>query len=86
MTHFANPVLLYVGKYTRNSYVSGALTDEHNIPVQSSSSFGIMVSTICSFFVSALQLFEIRLQNYIFNFEIAKKNSKKIVMQGLHGY
>ena len=86
MTHFAKLVFLYVGKYTRNSYVSGALTNEHNMSVQSLSSSGIMVSMICSFFVSALLLFEIRLQNYIFYFEIAKINSKKIIMQGLHGH
>lgn len=59
MAHIANQVFLYLGKYTRNSYVSGGLNDEHSIPVQNSLCPGTMVSTICSFFVLALLLLKI---------------------------
>ena len=73
MTHIANQVFLFVGKYTRNSYVSGGLTNEHNMSVQSTSYLGIMVSVICLFFVSALQLLEIGCKiNYFHD------NNKKI--------
>jgi hypothetical protein len=73
MTHIANMVFLYVGKYTRNIYVSGELTDEHNMSVQSFLSHGIMVSMICSDFVLPLLLIEIRVQKYILFVKFPRK-------------
>ena len=64
MTHFANLVFWFVGKCSRNSYVSGGLTNEHNMSVQSASYLGIWVSVIYSFFVLALLLLKNRLQRY----------------------
>ena len=84
MTLVANLIYLYVGKYTRNSYVSGVLTDEHNMSAQSSSNPGIMVSMICSYFVLALLFYFSGAKLHSF-FDITKKIMTKYCSASLAG-